>query len=1447
MASDRNHLVIQISARQHTEVRPGQNSARWRVSITTGNPPSTSVRFLETPINTSEQSERRWYIEEFVTKSPYSVGRAHKAEETIREYGSSLLRNLDLARIVNKHCPEVSNTKVSLTILVRDEEALGSSVQQHLWELLEDASLWKRDIEVTVKRVTHGTAAVDESFKTKDVTIVGKDEKTGVRTINGLLVIARDLSRDLSSTDDIRPDLALHILTQLQNVMVKKKFELRLNLQVVRPGSLSALEKHLGDTAERYGKGYFHFIHFDLHGAVLSRPLAHWLSENPNADGSSTAYLLFNDSNLDVLKTKGENAERVARLLRRHDIPVVVLNACESAIATAGDAVNIAKLFTQSGVENVLAMSFKITSSAAEVFLRAFYQSLFINGTPFSEASRRGREAMRHYPSRQARLGLRRDLIDYFVPVMYCSGGDALFASPATVKAMKAFPLVIDPAVSSMSMDEDLLTGRDFDQLRLERQLLANRTIYVSGRPGVGKTALLRQACKTWTRTSFVEFSVYLDISEIIDYTTAITELTSQLPLDPKSRINLGSKLCDVVSERGSDLKQFSSEFWAACSDYRRIAVVVDGLHVLCTDKIDGYVARFTEGMLHVGDTKRAKTTVFTIFAGRSPDVSGMAIESGLLAELRQAHFKLRPLRLAEALELSQNEIRRAGVETAEWKERDTDEFSLLIGLLDGNPAAVLHVVPQISQTKASPKELRAVIQLGVSLDAIPTKGLLNEISSLFRQLPEGQGAAVMLLSMFWIEAPPTIAFLDWIISTNISNNQTFLMAIRQLFNKGLIETDADPNSPLGTRMDPQIIWIHPLLTIFGRKAAYNALGARKVHLRQTQIPNGSGVERSFYRRLFGGQTPPKNTHSHMAALILSALGAKVDYASLSSPKVKAQYRVFPLTFIKCISIFETYRMVTSYVEGFGYEQMHELWAVQAPNLITCLFICSQGILPFEKWPFDYLGFHIANVRIVGTTAQIREVAEYFEVILQTALSVFEKEHGSPTIPPEHQKNILTIMTCLTAIFHNEAYNKTKYEKYLHLTLDVIEATEKKYKTLANSDALYMKGVALRYQAVYFVSKGEGQKAKEAWDHSTRIDKQIFAAKKGSSGVGFNPSPSKIASVSARLSSTMNMDQNAIADKLSALASGVMTEGFYKMRKEYTKFFETLAEGKYEELNDAEQQRLLGKAAYGMKKIKAGASKVGFEGVHYDLRWFPEDFDLYQFSRRLDNPDVRLTELEEAMVSGNSARVCRHLMAMLRDATGKLEFEEIEEYLNALEKMSRNEAFSELGTINWASKREMLRAGKSNLDILGGNAGSTSTARPLGLVNDFNAIAENAKRQIEIMKQANAPQEAIEAMEVCLDSWNKGGVAELKSETPEQRAEFSECMQKLANALTGRLGDREFVENIGKNHLRFQRLIQQIHNARTMGDRKLAVDALKSFFSEPGNDVFAIGLGDAFS
>ncbi len=62
---------------------------------------------------------------------------------------------------------------------------------------------------------------------------------------------------------------------------------------------------------------------------------------------------------------------------------------------SAGDAANVAKMLVKNGVQKVLAMSFGVSHSAAELFLRAFYHALFLDGRSFSDTARRGRDVLR--------------------------------------------------------------------------------------------------------------------------------------------------------------------------------------------------------------------------------------------------------------------------------------------------------------------------------------------------------------------------------------------------------------------------------------------------------------------------------------------------------------------------------------------------------------------------------------------------------------------------------------------------------------------------------------------------------------------------------------------------------------------------------------------------------------------------------------------------------------------------------------------------------------------------------------------------------------------------------------------------------------------------------------------------------------------------------------------
>jgi hypothetical protein len=43
-----------------------------------------------------------------------------------------------------------------------------------------------------------------------------------------------------------------------------------VRVEILRPGAYKALENHLRDSTDRHQEGYYHVIHFDVHGAVLS-------------------------------------------------------------------------------------------------------------------------------------------------------------------------------------------------------------------------------------------------------------------------------------------------------------------------------------------------------------------------------------------------------------------------------------------------------------------------------------------------------------------------------------------------------------------------------------------------------------------------------------------------------------------------------------------------------------------------------------------------------------------------------------------------------------------------------------------------------------------------------------------------------------------------------------------------------------------------------------------------------------------------------------------------------------------------------------------------------------------------------------------------------------------------------------------------------------------------
>jgi hypothetical protein len=90
--------------------------------------------------------------------------------------------------------------------------------------------------------------------------------------INVLLVRARELTLTaFNNRQEVDCCLAHDIISAVRDLLEDKDRPIRIHMEVVRRGSLEALEQHLKDK----GAGYFSLIHFDVHG--FTRPDSRWV------------------------------------------------------------------------------------------------------------------------------------------------------------------------------------------------------------------------------------------------------------------------------------------------------------------------------------------------------------------------------------------------------------------------------------------------------------------------------------------------------------------------------------------------------------------------------------------------------------------------------------------------------------------------------------------------------------------------------------------------------------------------------------------------------------------------------------------------------------------------------------------------------------------------------------------------------------------------------------------------------------------------------------------------------------------------------------------------------------------------------------------------------------------------------------------------------------------
>ncbi len=264
-----------------------------------------------------------------------------------------------------------------------------------------------------------------------------------------------------------------------------------VEVSVLMPPTLPALRQEL-QRAREAGDPY-DVVHFDGHGVYDPR---HGLGA-----------LCFEDPrDLEKLYERASvlvDAQELSEIIREHRIPLVLLDACQSAQTDDDPTASVAAKLLEQGVASVVAMSHTVLVETTRRFVQAFYQEL-ARGSRVGQAMLEGQNFLKDDSYRLEAMGageLR--LQDWFVPVLYQEEND-----PQLLTRLPA-PVVeqLEGRTRSLGLGElpeppsHRFIGRSREALALERLLHQKSYGVVLGQGGIGKTTVAVELARWLVRT----------------------------------------------------------------------------------------------------------------------------------------------------------------------------------------------------------------------------------------------------------------------------------------------------------------------------------------------------------------------------------------------------------------------------------------------------------------------------------------------------------------------------------------------------------------------------------------------------------------------------------------------------------------------------------------------------------------------------------------------------------------------------------------------------------------------------------------------------------------------------------------------------------------------------------------------------------------------------------
>jgi tetratricopeptide (TPR) repeat protein len=464
----------------------------------------TSRRYAFTaPLGPVELEDIRWYIESYY-RWPSGVfkERAEKTEQALPVWGNALYAAVlggasdrepleawrcytgsrRLSVQVDADPPE--DTSADDTVRFR---AAASDLLSLPWELLHDGTGY-------LSQGANGVRVRRRLPNRKRTTILRADLPIRVLLVSPRPEVAAD-GRDVGYLD--HRSSALPLVQAVENLG-----EGLVKVDMLQPPTFPALKAAL--QRAKAANDPYEIVHFDGHG-VYDRQVG-------------LGALCFEDPRdsrtLGRRRLRLVHATELAAELRAYGVPLVYLDACQTAQATADPKASVAAKLLEEGVGSVVAMSHTVLVETARRFVEPFYRSL-AEGQRVGDAMLAGQEALYGNPYRFKIMGAG-DLAlqDWFVPVLYQDEDDPqLFSVKVGEAAARLARKRRELRLGNLPPPpEHTFIGRSRMLLHLERLLEQEPYGVIRGSGGMGKTVLATELTRWLVRSGCFARAAFVSV-----------------------------------------------------------------------------------------------------------------------------------------------------------------------------------------------------------------------------------------------------------------------------------------------------------------------------------------------------------------------------------------------------------------------------------------------------------------------------------------------------------------------------------------------------------------------------------------------------------------------------------------------------------------------------------------------------------------------------------------------------------------------------------------------------------------------------------------------------------------------------------------------------------------------------------------------------------------------